>query len=296
MGTGLVFSILAGFTWSWVNVIDKVNVSRNIRRPFVLMTTGSLVALITGIFLVSLSSTQMVGWHWWLVLLSGVGYNIGNFFYFSALKREESSRIVPLFALVTVFVGVVGALFLGERFSSFQYAGIVAVIIGSWLLLVRRGVLDPLTSPALAQMLGAVGSYGVSIVASAHLLDSYSTWAVFGYHELAKGVFFLPLFFIARSQFREVLTKGKTKFLALAAGSELASIVGTGCFFAAIAAWYATLASAVVEARYIFLFGWTLLLTRYMPDQLFEQVSRRIVLQKFGSILLIIVGVILVSR
>ena len=135
--TWLYLSILAAFLWSTVNVVYKIIVSRLVSNPripvlvnaFVKMTIGAVIVLVTRVSLTPWQLTVAVG--------GGAAYLVGSLFYFQAMQREEASRVVPVFALWIIWAVIAAAIFFQEIFSVDIYLGILAIILGSFLVLWR---------------------------------------------------------------------------------------------------------------------------------------------------------------
>ena len=57
--------------------------------------------------------------------------------YFRALKLGDAARVAPVDKLSVVMVAVFGVLFLGERLSAINWAGVVLVMAGVVLIALR---------------------------------------------------------------------------------------------------------------------------------------------------------------
>ena len=57
--------------------------------------------------------------------------------YFRALKLGDAARVAPLDKLSVVLVAVLGVMFLGERLSTANWAGVVLVMAGTMLIAIR---------------------------------------------------------------------------------------------------------------------------------------------------------------
>lgn len=295
MNIGFPLSILAGFIWSLVNVIDKTVVSKFIRNPIFVVLILNVVALITGIIILVVIQQTMIGWSWFWIFLSGILCTFGCLFYFYALKIEEASRIIPLFSLITVFIVILSATFLGEIFNFLKYLGIFIIVLGSIIITSRRNIFSAFISRALGLMILSGLGFGASSVINKYLLVDYNYWTVFGYHRLFLG---LSGFFIISIYFKEIkklFLELKKRYILLMSSGE---ILGTGAdliFLMATAFWYVSLASAVVSVQYIFIFIWALIISRFKPSLFSEVVNRRVIFQKVIAIVLIVGGIFLIS-
>ena len=102
----------------------------------------------TGVVLVVLAALVAVSGQWqspasvpWPVLgaivLSGLATGASWLCYFRALKLGDASRVAPLDKLSVVLVAIFAAVFLGERLSGLNWAGVALIAAGAVLVAVR---------------------------------------------------------------------------------------------------------------------------------------------------------------
>src|SRR6185436_979833 len=124
----VILSLLAAICWAVVNVNDKYILSGlNIPARVAMIGTGVVglisafvVAIVKGVVLLPL-------WNASLGLLAGVCFMLMIIFYLEAAKREEISRIIPLFNLSPLFILFFAYFFLKEALTVGQYTGIFAL-------------------------------------------------------------------------------------------------------------------------------------------------------------------------
>jgi len=295
MTLGFLLSLAAGFIWSCVNVIDKVVISKYIKNPIFMIVILVFVSLIIGLITIPFLTGGLQGWDWGWILIASIAYIFGNLLYFYALKKEEPSRVVPLFSLTTVIVVVLGALFLGEVFGLQTYIGILIIIIGSFVITARKNILNSFTSRALWLMVLSCLGFAIFMVINKHLLDTYSYWQVFGWQRVMVGVLGIFLVCIFYSELKQVYLQIKKRHMALSASAELLNMFGVLLFTIASAFWFVALVEAVVSVQYVFIFFWALIISRFKPSLFTEEVNKRVMLQKIVSIVLIIIGICLIT-
>lgn len=71
------------------------------------------------------------------LVLSGLATGASWLCYFRALKLGDAARVAPLDKLSVVLVAVFGVLFLGERLSAVNWAGVALIAAGVVLLALR---------------------------------------------------------------------------------------------------------------------------------------------------------------
>lgn len=103
-------------------------------RTLVIVFAAAILVFATG----SWQSPSNVSSRTWLFLiLSGLATGASWFCYFHALKLGDAARVAPIDKMSVVFVAVFAVLFLGEKLSPANWAG-VALITGGALLVSLR--------------------------------------------------------------------------------------------------------------------------------------------------------------
>ncbi|MFG1411336.1 EamA family transporter [Xanthobacter sp. VTT E-85241] len=74
---------------------------------------------------------------WLFLVLSGSATGASWLCYFRALQIGEAAKVAPLDKLSVVMVAVFGALFLGERLSLINWAGVALIAAGAILVALR---------------------------------------------------------------------------------------------------------------------------------------------------------------
>ncbi|MFA6588225.1 MAG: EamA family transporter [Patescibacteria group bacterium] len=293
---GLILALSAGLIWSSVNVIDKTIVSKYIKSPVFLITIFCVISGIVGLIILLFNSKSINLPALSLLILSAFSYASGVLCYFYAMKIEEPSRVVPLFALTNIFLVILSALFLKEVFNFITYIGIFLIIFGSVLINIRTSILSALTSKALWFMtFGSLG-YAVAYVINKHLLSDYSYWQVFGWQRLFIGIFGVLLALYLRRSIKEILLKIRIKYILVSSTAEILNIFGSLLFISASAVWYVALVESVASVQYVFILLWAYILHKTKLSFYSEEINKSIIVQKFISILLIILGIIVITK
>ncbi|HEY6482661.1 MAG TPA: EamA family transporter [Steroidobacteraceae bacterium] len=103
-------------------------------RTLVILTVLAIMLLVTQKFrLVSLTSGRAYGF----LVLSGLATGGSWLCYFRALHAGDAARVAPIDKLSVVLVAVFSVVFLGERLSAINWAGIALIAAGAWLVTLR---------------------------------------------------------------------------------------------------------------------------------------------------------------
>ncbi|MBS0377066.1 MAG: EamA family transporter [Proteobacteria bacterium] len=74
---------------------------------------------------------------WLFLVLSGLATGASWWCYFRALSLGDAARVAPLDKLSVVLVALFSVGFLGERLAPVNWAGIVFVGLGAWLVTLK---------------------------------------------------------------------------------------------------------------------------------------------------------------
>ncbi|MFA5107488.1 MAG: DMT family transporter [Patescibacteria group bacterium] len=295
MNVGMILAIVSGFLWSFSNIIDKTIVTKHFTNPKLIFIPLSSAYFIIGGAVLLVKGTGMSAGQLAIAAGASLAYMAMNVCYFYAAKREEISRIVPLFALSSVFVLILGAIFLHEVFAFRTYAGIGIIVVGSILIMLRSRLMDLFRSHALGLMIAAAVFTAIHAVLIKYLTNDHSYWTVFGWIAFLDGIIGLSVFSPQLPKLRSEIARRGWRGVQLVLLSDGNGTIASLCFTASASLWYVSLANAVSLVQYLFVFIWTIILSRFRPALLHEPITRRIAFQKILAIGCIVGGVLLVS-
>jgi transporter family protein len=130
-------AVFAAMTAIFAKVgVDNVNPDfATFIRTIVILLCLAAILTATGQF----QSPGAVSWRSYaFLLLSGLATGASWICYFRALKLGPASLVAPIDKLSVVLVAVFGVMFLGERLTGVNWAG-VALIAGGAILVAYRG-------------------------------------------------------------------------------------------------------------------------------------------------------------
>ncbi|HBA37066.1 TPA: hypothetical protein DCZ15_04355 [Candidatus Falkowbacteria bacterium] len=302
-----VFVALAAYLLlAIVNLLDKFLVDNVLKSSkayaFIVCTLGLAVFL---------AAPWLLEWPGWFLFLfnivNGVIFAIALWLLYEALRRGEAARILVFIGGVTpVFSLIFSILFFKEQFSLSQWAGIVALLSGVFivaLLPVQRSFLKRvfkklrLTQEARRGGLGAALfcalAYSVYFLGTKYAYTGQSFASAFIWTRLGAGLFVL-LFLIKRVD-RLAITAtfsksspGKNKFLVLF--NQLMGSTGFILQNYAVFLGSVVLVNALQGVQYAFLLIVSTGLALFAPKLLKENFSWRITIQKAAAVLVIVLG------
>ncbi|MBI2278623.1 MAG: EamA family transporter [Candidatus Brennerbacteria bacterium] len=224
--------------------------------------------------------------------VSGFSFTAALFFYYTALKENEASRVVPLVGSLTpAFVLMLASIFLNETLGVPQLIGFALVMLGTAVLAEEGNPRRRLRSKAvmfaaLAALLFAISSVAAKYLYTAHPFGSGLVWRGFAGVAAALVLFFIPG--NRRRIFAEIrnpeVETGGVFFLA-----QGFAVTGFFLINYALSLGPASLVNALSGVQYGVLFLATILLSRIVPSVVRESHARReLVLKGIGTALVAI--------
>lgn len=287
----ILVAIAAYFANAAAAITDKFLLRRLIPHPavyaFFVSVMGGVVVVAAPFVLEDASPAVLSA-----SAISGFAFTAGLFFFYTALKSSEASRIVPLVGSMTpLIVLLLARLFLDETLGMAQLIGFALVVIGTAILAEegKRGRLAPsvLTLGLLAAALFAASHVAAKYLYTIHPFGSGLVW-----RGLAGVAAALVLFFIPINRRRII---GEIKDPAVETGGIffLGQTFAAGGFLLlnyAFSLGSVTLVNALSGVQYIFLFLATLILSRLAPQVVKEPHTPREITMKGIGIAVVALG------
>ncbi len=287
----LIFALLAPFLWSFTNILDRILTSRYV-NPMHYMIIGGFTWLANLVFfpwsnLKIISLTFVL-----LVLLVGL-LRISTFlFYLKAMQIEEASIVAPLGNLSTLFILIMSAVFLKEILTKNQLIAFFLILIGAFILSVKKAKGLFKLRKALWFILINTSLWAVSYVLLKFAYKYVTLWDALVLIAIgeALGCFLLLLNKKQRDSFVKNVKRYKRNVWLLIAVSSFFAILGGLASCAAILLGSVSLVSVVGGFQGLFVLIMALLLSKYFPKILKEELDRKVLLTKFVAIALMIIG------
>lgn len=137
----ILFLVLTALFWGLAPIFDKIAVTNIHVLPA--LTFRSIVVtlfLLVATFIYGKSDVLFNMGVKSTLALSGSALSaglLGMLTYYSALRLGPTSKIVPLAATYPLITALLGMVFLGETVTSWRLFGIILIIVGIWLVLIK---------------------------------------------------------------------------------------------------------------------------------------------------------------
>jgi uncharacterized membrane protein len=293
----LVLSLLGAAAFAAAEIIDKLFLGRFISGPL-----AYLAALVIMQEALVLAIPFYLGWGWvypqtLYALATGSFQVILWAAYLRALQQEETSRIAALVYVFLVFVFLGSFLFLGESLQAEDYAGGALIVWGAMLVSYRSGQqASQFISPALKYMAVFWIFNAAYALAAKYLLGFMTEWHLILWSSQGNFLAILPVLWPKemRRECAAYFHGGAFILLALLA-DEILDFLGRAAFIFAYGQGSVALVSSLAASQPFITLLYILLLGRFYPGLLAEQMDGKSLAVKAAAFLLIVAGVYLVS-
>ena len=298
----LLFAFSGPVLWAISTHLDKHLVERYFKNTSVavLLVFTALMGLVLLPFIwvcepdvanVPLSSILVI-------VSSGLLYMGAIFFYLQALQSEEASTVAPFFQAAPLFAYALGYVVLGERLSATQLYGGGLIVVGAVLLSIRPGGARRFKTRLVVLMLTcalcvALSSLIFKIFAVSNEFWTTTFWTFVGQAIVGAAILAVPAH---RRQFVDLFRVHTSALIAINASNELINLGGgLGARYALMLA-PLSIVQAITSTSTLFVFLFGMVLSIFFPALGREDLSGRELTKKGLSAILIVAGVVLISR
>lgn len=293
----LFFALLAPFFFALTNHIDKILLARyfqHVKATTLLFYTIIVSALIAiGIVIFKPSVLSIPFFEAGLMFVAGVIYYFAITPFIKALNIEEASRVIPLFQIQPVFAYMFGAVLFHESLGLSQVLAGALIIAGSVLINIDLDNHRRFKFPVFGLVLLSCLFYMIESATFKFVGGNYGFWDASFYQYLGTAVAGFGAFFASRNyreDFKEVSNKGGAKVFVGATLSALINMGGRMTFNYSLLLAPLVMVQLVQGTQAIFVLVIGTLLAWLIPKYGKENISRKHMVQKVISIVIILAG------
>jgi drug/metabolite transporter (DMT)-like permease len=298
----LLFAFSGPVLWAISTHLDKYLVERYFKNTSVavlLVFTALMgLALLPFIWVYEPGVANVPFWSVLVIISSGLLYMGAMFFYLQALQSEEASTVAPFFQAAPLFAYVLGYVVLGERLSATQLVGGGLIVAGAILLSLRPGGAMTFKTRLVVLMLAcalcvALSSLIFKIFAVSTEFWTTTFWTFIGQAMIGAAILAVPAH---RRQFAGLFKTHTAALISINASNELINLGGgLGARYALMLA-PLSIVQAITSTSTLFVFLFGMAISIFFPALGREEMSAKGLATKGFSALLIVAGVILISR
>ncbi len=297
----IFYAIAAPALYAASNFFDKFLIEKRVRDPMILAILGGFLTCVTGLGVLIFRGFPTIPFDQLIyMLVAGALFELALVPWYKALTLEDASRVGPLFQAIPVFVVMMAYLFLGERLASGQLFGFLSILAGGYLLSVKelgRGIFK--MRKALWWSLLSSLLFAVPFVLFKFVSLEQGFWDSLAYEFIGGGIgavilFFYVFFSRATRLKNEILEKQFDTWMIIGS-NEVIYIISRMLNFYAIALASVSLVTVFGGFQPFFMLGFGLILSRWFPGVVKEDIEKRTVALKLVAVILIFAGVWFVS-
>ncbi len=302
----IILAILAHTGNAAVYIIDKslLGTKTFIGSPSKYTALSGIMAGSAGILL--LFTPVLPGW--WLTgwsLIAGLLWVAGLWFFYSALKMGEASRVVPLAgSTVPLFTWLFAEGSIGEALNGVAIGGVIALLLGGALLVISWRGTRRLPSRTVWLALVSSAAFAGYFVTMKNIYSHVPSFLIaFAYSRVGVGFIglclLLALLLIGeKSKHSHTRTARHKKRLAMVGGALIGGkIMGAGALIMqnyAVLLGSVTVVSSLQGVQFALVLLLAALVSRRWPGLFREELTRTAWWQKVVGITLVSLGVVLV--
>lgn len=291
-------AILSAAVLGAVSIIDSHLLSKRMLSLRSFLFPVGMIALIYGSALFILfplpegtSQLTLV-----VALTSGILRSAAVTIMLYTMRREEVSLVIPVVHTYPVFVAIMAIPILGESLVYLQWLAVIIVVAGAVMVSIRRTSTGKGTWLGKSFVLLIISSLllATANIASKYALAYISFWNMFCLSAFCMSFIFL-LISVRPSVFEELHgMQRRDSAIALLMFNETLALVGVVLSFWAIERGPVSLVSAIIGSRPIFVFVFTLILSRVLPMFLEWHWTKAILALRLTAVAMIVAGVAII--
>jgi len=296
----VIFALLSRALWAADNIVDKLLIEKHLKNPIVLTLISGISALLLSIIIIMFNGLGWIGFQpVVLVISAGTIQILAVFAFYQAISKEEVSRVIPLFQFTPPLVLILSYLFLGEILTSAYYLAFVLILLGGFLISLKKveGVFR--LRSAFWWMVLSCLIYAIQIVILKSLYVAYPFWDLTIY--LGIGEFLpVPILLLLITNFRNLFTKslsdlkpvGWVLVILTMFFATTASLSG----FWALTSGSASLISVLRGFQSLFVLIYAVIFSIWLPKILKEELSKSVLGIKAMGIFIMMIGLYLIYK
>lgn len=295
---GIFFSILSPAIYGINNFIDKLILEKYRISPIVITVYSGFFGLLAGLLILTFTGFYTADYKSIAIILaSGFLGNIYLIPYYKALSQDETSRVIPLFQFVPIFVLVLSFFLLGEKLNTKQYIGCIFIIGSSFFLSLKKFDIRILKlRPTFWHMLLSSFLFAISIVLYKFGVQEIPFWHTLPYEGfgMVLGALSILLYRNNKKIFMNETKIFPKRIFAWMSINEGVFILSRYTAYFALSLIAASIVNVLGGFQSLFVLIYGIVLSLWFPKIIKEVISKQTVGIKLASVFGIIIGLSLI--
>jgi len=288
-------AILSAAVFALVSIFDSYLLTRRMPGLRVFLLLSGVVYLVYGLILVYLFPLpEGIGIVPILVaIVSGIFRTAGVTIMIFTLKREEVSRVLPVYHTYPIFVAIIAIPLLGESLNYLHWLAIIIVVAAAAIISVEKSSTGSTSRLSRSFLLLFISSLcmAVSDTTSKYSLSYLSFWNVYTISLFCMGSisWLISIRPDTIKQLSEMKQKSQT--ITILFCNEIMAPVAMGLMFWAQSRGPISLVSTILATRPVFVAIYSIILGLVFPGFLMRTSSGRVIIIRFIATILIVGGI-----
>jgi transporter family protein len=291
-------ALASPMVFSLVTIGDKFILSRvQLRLTSFYIFVGSSQLLIAAAILVINTPASLPWREIGAAFGGGSLWGIGLLMMFWVLRREEASRVTPVWQSSPIFVAVLAVIFLGEDLAWYRWIAIFMVVGGATAVSLRRGELGTgfALRPTFFVLLAGALLIGVAQLLLKVAAGELSVWHSMAFRGIGLFTAMVPAF-LTPANLRPLAGFMRRPLAPVLVLTEMVGpFIGNVLLLTAIANGPVSLVSALLGTRPLFVFLGALVMSVIARQVLAESMTRGDLAMKAASAGLVVGGIFLIA-
>ena len=275
------------------NVFDKFLIEKRISNCFSLALIIGWLELISALivlFFVPFNGLTIKLTS--LGVLSGIIYGAAYFLYYYSISLEEVSRVISVYYITPIIVMVLARVFLAESLPVWKYAGAIVAVIGAVLIGLRKIELKLNFRKAFWLSLLTCFVWATVNIIQKYLLEHLSFWNVFTLQSFGLSAMLTTALFSSsvRSHLKHIVHNLHIIWI-----PEVLNVTAIVIYLSAVAKTEVSKISPMGSLQPLYLLIFMLLMSKYVPNLLREEFTRKTLIIKIVAVIMIVTGALLVA-
>lgn len=294
----LILALASTFLFGATNFIDRFLVEKRIKDPFFVSIIGGIAAMIAAVIVLGIRGfpTVPIG-DIAILLFGGFASIIALVPWYKAIKIDDTSRVVPYFQLIPVVVLVLSYVLLDEQLTRNQLIGFALIIGGGLSLSIERPSKELFKiRKSFWYILASIALWApVGVLFKIAAID-LNFWDALIYEMIGAGMGAVALRWYAGTNMRTGLRAMAASTWVVVGTNEVVYLTARTLLFYATMIGPAALVSVTTGTQPLFALIVGIILSKWFPEVIREDIRRKTVLFKLAAIIVMLVGAIYIGK
>lgn len=292
----LFFALLAPAIYTIVNFIDKYIIEVKVKDYRGMPIFGAITGFFVGtLFWIITGRPLLPPKDALLIMLAGMFTIWGAAFYFKALAKEETSKIIIFFQLSPLLVLLFSSIFLKESLSVKQLVGFAFILTSTISLSINRDVKGMRISESFWLIMIVDVLWALAAIFAKLTIESASFSSILSYESWGIGIGGLILFILfkhIRMSFKQIVFSVGKIALVIMFINEFIFVTAKTITFYAYSLGPTAIVSVIGNTNIFFGILYGAILTMIAPKIFKEGLTRKDIFQKVLAAIILFIGII----